>query len=339
MAGIYDSDKTSALKIAELGDTIFVAESEKTPFARLLPRGKKPVQMLCSWPVQAYPRRGFGGTVDGTDISSFNSVNRDTIEAYGMWMMTEGWMVSKLANLTAAAGVPVGKEKAHQARMDALVLAQMIERQLLSDSDTVLESRPGTAYVSRGAFSWLQSGAQTTKPVPASYRPSSSCVYSGALASLTATQFENMLEAAANAKRAPVNLTGYVGISLKRQMTDWAVHDTEASATDKALRSYTISASEKKLIRTVDMFEFDSGSVVTFPSWYALCDSSTGENTAYTSKSGIFVDLDMWELCFMEEPASYEEPQKSGGPRGYNSAVYILKCLNPLGQMMVKTNS
>jgi hypothetical protein len=77
-------EKDQPMKVAELGDSIFIAESEKTPFTRLMKRGKKPVQMLSEWPVQAYPRRGFGGTIDGTDISSDSHTNRVKLQAYAM---------------------------------------------------------------------------------------------------------------------------------------------------------------------------------------------------------------------------------------------------------------
>lgn len=338
MPGIYDADKTAALRVLELGDTIFIAESEKVPFSRLLKRGDKPKQMLATWPVQAYPTRAFGGTLDGTDMTSFTHTNRDALEAYGMWLRTDGWQVSKLSNLTATAGVPVGKEKAKQATDDSLIMAQMIERVLLSANDQTAESG-GTPYRVRGAFSWLSPSAQTVKPVPAPYRPGSASQYTGAIASLTATLFENLLEQAATEKKGPVNLTGYVGIDLKRKMTDWAVHDSDFSSTNAALQSYNINASEKKLIRTVDMFQFDSGSVMTFLSWYLACTEGTGETSTYSPKSGLFVDLDMWELCFHQAPQSYELEDQGGGPRGYHDAVFMLKCLNPLGQCSVYTAS
>lgn len=338
MAGLYDSDKPTALRIAELGDTIFIAESEITPFSRLLPRGSEPKQMLSTWPLQKYPTRAFSGTLDGTDKATFSATNRDPCESYGMWMMSDGWMVTKIANLTYAAGV--GKaERAKQVADDSLLFAQQIERQLLSTDDTTVESLPTVAYKSRGAFSWLQTAAQSTKPVPASYRPAAAAHYSGALSAFLPTNMETMLEESATQKKAPVDLTGYVGIKLKTQMSTWAQRDSTVSATNQNLQSFNINQSEKKLMRIVDFFEFDSGMVRTIPSWFLRCSNSDGSNTDYTPRSGLFVDLSMWEIAFLQSPASYVEPPKSGGPRGYHDAVYILKCLNPLGQNMVESNS
>ncbi len=148
-----------------------------------------------------------------------------------------------------------------------------------------------------------------------------------------------MLEAAATQKKEAVDLTGYVGIKLKTQMSRWAQRDESAGATDKALVRYNMDAEDKKLMQVVDFFEFDAGTVKVFPSWYLMCTEGTGAVSANTPRSGYFLDMDMWELCFLDQPASWIEPRKSGGPRGYHDAVYLLKCLNPTGQCMANIAS
>jgi len=335
MAGLYEADQV--LKVADVGDTIFNAQSERVPFSRLLKRGKKPVQMLSQWPVEVYPDRAFAGTLDGTDMTTFEHTNREQIEAYAMWMRTAGWMVSRLANLTQTHGVK-GKEEAKQARDDGLILAQMIEKQLLSDSDTAVESG-ATPYCSRGAFSWLSPSAQTTKPVPSNYRPAAACAYSSTVALFVPSALEAMLEAAATQKKEAVDLTAFVGIKLKTQMSTWAQRHVEDVNTAQALQKYNLDAADKKWMQVVDFFEFDAGIVRVFPSWYLLHTPATGAATDYSTRSGIFLDLDMWELCFLDNPTAWKEPPKSGGPRGYHDAVFQLRCKNPTGQCMATISS
>jgi len=328
MAGIYEADQV--LKVAEVGDSIFIAQSTKVPFSRLLKRGKKPTNMLNSWPVQVYPDRKFTGTLDGSDIASFNHTNREQIEAYAMWMRTEGWMASRLANLTATWGVK-GKESSKQASDDGLILGQMIEKQLLSSDDTRVESG-ANPYRSRGAFSWVATAAQGVKPVPANYRPSAGCVNTGTIAAFLPAVLEAMLAAAATQKKEKVDLTGYVGLSLKTQMSAWAQRHVEDINTAQALTRYNLDAEDKKLMQIVDFFQFDAGNVKVFPSWYLLHTEATGVATASSSRSGLFLDMNMWEIRFLDNPAAWIEPPKSGGPRGYHDAVYILVCHNPTGQ-------
>jgi len=331
MSGFYERDMS--MKIAELGDSIFIAESEKTPMSRLLPRGDKPKQMLSEWPCQKYPRRKFKGTMDGSDMTTFTHTEREKLSAYGMWLRTEGWMVSRLAQLTRTAGVK--NEQAKQAADDALILAQMTERQLQSDMETQAEA--GAAeYQSRGMFQWLLSTAQAVLPVPENFRPAAACHYTGALADYKPANCETQLEAMYTAKHGPVDLVLHAGIKLKSRMSSWPQRNPEVDANDAGVY-FNVDASEKRLMQIVDFFDFDAGKVKAIPNAFLLCDETTGEDTAYTPRSGLFIDLTMWELCFLDAPASYIEPPKSGGPRGYHDEVYILRCKNPLGQGYVKS--
>jgi hypothetical protein len=76
-----------------------------------------------------------------------------------MLLRTAGWQATKLANLTRTAGVT--KEQARQKSDDALILALMHEKQVLSSMDTQAESG-ADPYQSRAVFSWLSDTAQTT---------------------------------------------------------------------------------------------------------------------------------------------------------------------------------
>jgi len=324
-------EKDQPMKIAELGDTIFIAESSKTPFTRLIKTGPAPKQMAASWPAQAWPKRGFGGTLDGTDKSSWSKTTREEIEAYAMWFMSDGWLASKLANLTATAGVGK-KEKAKQMTDDGLLFALQIEKQFLSSYDTAKEAAPTTAFRSRGAFSWLSAAAQTVKPVPSDLRPVAACNYAGTLANFTSAQVKTMMEAAATQISQPVDLTGFVGIKLKQKMSDYAQHDTDV-ASETALQRFSMDVKEKAFMHIVDFFSFDSGNIKTVTNWNLYAEEATGEANDETTRSGIFVALSMWQKRWLQAPMAFIEPPKSGGPRGYHDAVGILACDNPQGQM------
>lgn len=338
MAGLYEA--TQPLKRESLDDTIFNVESHETPFLRLLPTGAKPNQMLHEWPVQEYPRRGFRGTIDGYDVDSYNSTTRESLNVYGQWLL-EPWMVSKLANVTVAAGVQ-RNERAKQMADALLILNKKLERLYLSNQETAVQQGQNP-FETRGAFRWLQSGAQAVLPVPAAFRPSAASIHTDALSALTPEAFEAMLEEASRSKLAPVDLTGYVGIKLKSRMSQWGqkvlADQSVNTSTTIALQSYNLDANDKRLVNIIDVFEFDAGRVKTIPSYYLACDPDTGEDTAHTSRSGLFVDLGMWEKRFLQGVESVVEPVKSGGPRGYHDVITHLCCKNPLGQVAVYTEN
>ena len=338
MPGMYES--VQPMKREELGDEIFNVESHQTPFLRLLPKGSRPNQMLAEWPVQEYPRRGFRGTIDGYDVDQYNKTTREKFSAYGQWLM-ETWMVSKLANVTVAAGVQ-RNERAKQAADAALLLNKKLERLYLSNQDTAAEGG-NQPYEARGALKWLSATAQDVLPVPAAFRPPSACVHTSALSALTPAAFEAMLEAASRKKLAPVDLTGIVGIKLKSRMSKWGqkvtVNTADDSAVETAIQSYNLNAADKRLIQIVDFFEFDAGTVKNILSYYLACDPDTGADTEHTSRSGIFVEMGMWEKRFLQGVESVVEPTKSGGPRGYHDVITHLCAKNTLGQCMVLTDS
>jgi hypothetical protein len=283
--------------------------------------------------VQAYPTDGFAPSPD-EDKTSYDKTTPDKIQAYGMLLRSPGWMVSKKARVTRMHGVR--DQVAKQMRDDGLRLAFMIERQLLSNVDTRAASA-GVDERSRGVYSWLSPTAQGVLPVNANYRPSSSCLYSSAVASFAPSHMETMLAAAANAKRAPVDLVGYVGMTLKGQMSGWSQRQFANDSVARALQVFNIDASEKKLITVIDFFEFDAGTVKTIPTWNMMCAEADGATSDYTARSGAFLDMSMWELAWLQEPQHSENPDQGGGPRGFHDAMFILKGLNPLGQCMVLT--
>jgi hypothetical protein len=327
MAGLYEAGTTvQALKRQELGDALFVAESTDHPMSRLLPRGPKPKQMLSEWPVQAYGDPSFDGTVDGTDHSTYEAQDADSLNGTGMLLESPGWLVSTIAGVTELAGIP--NLIANARTDDALMHARKTERQLLSTMDC-RQGNGAQAYRSRGMFSWLQTTAQTVLPVPAAFRPSSD--YSSTLAALTPVTFEALLQAAALEKKGAVDLELFAGIKLKTRMSKWAQHDTDVSG-ETVVARYNLDASEKMFMSIVDFFKFDAGMVRSFLSYHLAYDSSTGAATAYSTRSGVLVDLDMWKLRFLLKPTHVPQPNLGGGERGFHQQIHLLECSNPLGQ-------
>jgi hypothetical protein len=330
---MYDADKP--LKVQEVGDVIIMPVSDQAPFARLLKRGKKPANMLSEWPMQLPQDRGFAGIVDGLDQTTYDKTTRDKAEAYGMILRSRGWMVSQLANVTEAHGVGA-KEKAKQKADDATEFALMLEKQLLANVDTRAEAGGGVTYRSRGAAYWLQNGAYGVKPIEAGYRVPTACDFTSPLDEFDAVDMEAMVEAAAIARKKPVDLVGYVGLKLKARMSSWAQRVTTVANVTELART-TLQPSDDKLKFSVNFFEFDGGMVKAIPSFYLGYDETTGAMTDYSARSGLFLNMDMWELSFLQPIRSVELEDKGGGPRGFHDGIYILKCACPLGQLRVWT--
>jgi hypothetical protein len=330
MAGLFDASKP--LPIPEIGTNIINSQSDKVPFLRMVKKGPVPKQMLQSWPVEEYPDRGFLGTLDGVDVTSYSHFTRAVMESYAMLLRTGGVQVSKLANLTVDAGVGRKQEIARQIMLDGKVLAQMMERACLSQLDHRIQAS-STPYRTRGAFQWLNPSAQAQKPVPAAFRPPAAAARSDVgLAQITDTVVESMLEAMAVQKKGPVDLKCIAGLKAKRAMSLWGQKVTGLETTEQAITSMNLNAADKRLLQVIDKFEFDSGVFYSMVSFYLATDETSGEATDYTSRSALFLDTSMWRIGYLQEPQAFTNPDLGGGPRAYHDTVFVLQCLNTMGQ-------
>lgn len=335
MGDIYEVDQVG--KLQDISNEVFNIRADETPFSSMIRKDKKPVNMLASWQTESYRAPTLSGVMDGTDVSSYNGEARALLEMYGQ-ILREPWKVSTLADLNGIAGVPEG-ETAHQKMLATKVLKFAIEGRCLSALECAAEASPSTPYATRGALLYLDSSAQSVKPVPAAFRPSSSNSYTGAIASFTEASFKAMLTAMMKEKKAKVNLTGIIGIEAQNVMDDWTARDPQGvAATLPCVRSFTAPLADKQLINVVTSFTFSAGTVQTHTSTFLALDAA-GAPTSYTYKSGIFIDPRMWSLAFMQRPAMFDQPDLGGGPRGYAQTVMMLKCLNPLGQGRIYTAS
>ena len=337
MPAMYDS--TKPLPIPAIGDTIINVQSDKLPFTRMIRRSGKMVdQMLNSWPVEEYPDTSLVGTLDGADKTTFSSVSRDKFEAVGMLLRSPGAQVTKIANLTRDAGVPKKQEFAKQMRMDGERLARMWESLCLSALEMRDEVKDTTPYRIRGALVWLQHAAQSVRPVPAAYRVAEAADIQVPLDQFTDTRFEEAVAAMAEQRGGNVNLKAIVGSRAKRAMTLWGVKVDNEDGSKDVILSRTMSAADKRLIQVVDKFEFDCGVVYAMTSYFLARDETTGAPTAYSSRSGIFIDTAMWEIAYLQPPTPFQNPDLGGGPRGYHDLVGICRCLNTQGQGRLYTN-
>ena len=337
MAGMYEKDLL--IKKQEVGDSIFNIDSSKTPITRLIKTAKKPKQELSEWTVETYPDDGYQGTMDGKDragAGDYDKTAREKVQAYAQLQESPGWLVSTKANATETVENDA-KEKAYQARKDGERHALQIEKAILSDMDTRTEGG-GLPSRIRGAFSWLQSGAQANLPTPAMFRPAAAAVFTDALSGFTATAFEAMLAAMEDQINQSVNLTMPCGSALKRLMSLWLERDVSADATNKVIASYNMSKTDKRLLQVCNRFEFDSGIVTNMTSHHLLTDAN-GAKTDYSTRSALLMDLSMWDKGYLIPPTHRSFPDLGGGPRGDHLTYFILRCRNARGQGMIKTNS
>jgi len=70
-----------------------------------------------------------------------------------------------------------------------------------------------------------------------------------------------------------------------------------------------------------------------------MTDETTGALTNYSTRSGLFLDMDQMELCYTRLPRVRDLEDRGGGPRANMDMIAAQKCKNPLGSFIVMTDS
>ncbi len=324
-------------KREELANYITNVEAQSTPFVSLLPKGSKPNQSLIDFLVEAYPDRGHGGIMDGADVSSFTSVNRKKLQVRSQ-KFQEAPSVTDFASESNVAGLGMRKEMAHQKVLHLVMLKRQLEQRGLSVSDTAADDGASQPNETRGAFCWTQNAAQGYLPVDADFRTPTSSRYTGALADLSEDDFGDLIQSSYDQQKKPVALKGLVGSALKRHVSSWSNYSDDV-ASKTTVRTFNQTAKDRSIINVIDKLTMDAGTVDLMLSSYLATDESTGAATDYTTRSGLFINPKLWEMRYTRMPRIRDLEDRGGGPRALMDAIAAFLCKNPLGEVVVYTDS
>ncbi|MDB4312094.1 DUF5309 domain-containing protein [bacterium] len=334
MPAMFEVDQVG--KKESLADLIANVEAAATPFSSMLPKRAKPIQVEHSWQVKSYRQTGHKGVVDGKDATNFTSQNRVRLRA----VTQKSWelpAVSDFAGEATIAGAPGGEMK-HQIADALVVVKRIIEKRCLSNEDQKLDDGVNQGNETRGIFQWVNNSAQTLYPVDADFRTPAAAIYTGALDEFSEAELKAMARANYKERHGTSKLDGFVGIDLKAQITDFASYSDDVTSKTNT-RTFTQRADSKMIMRVIDRLNLDTGQIDLHPISFGWTDVATGADSAYTHRSGVFVDLNMVGLMFTRMPSVKMLPNLGGGEKAIVDVMFMLMCDNPLGHMAVKSNS
>jgi hypothetical protein len=318
-----------------IADVLYNTDADETPVLALIKKGEKPNGMTATWQGEKISPNATTGVVDNTPATSPTSRPRRLITAYCQHFRKE-WGVGYLATLSNVAGI--GRNEAGKQLAAAMVEHRiMVEARMLGIDEMQAESSP-TPYEMRGMFMWLSAAAQAVNAVHADLRPTSSQNLTTAMASVTETIIKAAIQACFTQRGGIVDLLGVVGGDLRQVIDDFTNVYPAASSSTQPRTMYALN-DPRTYQNTVDMIKTSFGRVSLMTSPRLVVDETTGEATAYSPKSGIFIDRKMWELCWLDAPANTNLAADGSGKKGFVDGVGIVKCLNPRGQFRLYSNS
>ena len=321
-------------------DVVSNVESDATPLTSLLEKRKRPTEVIANWQAEAYKRKGHKGVRDGVDATGFDYNPTSRIKG----ICQKAWDprgVSDFSEEVDVKGAPSG-QMARQMTDSMVTIKQIVERRLSSNEECAMQDAddPTGANETRGFFKWLSPTAQAVEPVPEKFRPLTTQFYNSTLALFTEDTLENMVIAAWKRRLGnAVSMRAILGIELDKQISDFTVRDSGFTGGVLPVRQFNQDAESKTVIKVVKRLVFSSGTVDLLPSAHLMTDATTGEDTAYTHKSMLGLDLDKVGLAWMRLPRVYKLPYAGGGYKAVADSIFMGQFDNPSGCFSALINS
>ena len=328
MPGLTEPNQT--LRREDLANMLINVEAEDFPLFSIIPKGAPVKATFHEWGHDAYAPVKMGGVPDGKDVETFDDKSQRRRRIKGrIQKFRDSYGVGDIAeNVSEVAGVP---SEVSKSKMDSLYeLKRNIEVQLGSDDDSN-EDDGVDGSVTRGLGSWISASAQSDLPVPSDYRSRAAQIDTTAMASVSESTINGVLDQLYTNRKKRSRYLGVVGTALKSAISDLTKYDDGVSASVAAIRTFNQDGASKKIVATIDFYEGDTGQLeLSLSSWLGYTNASGSPVQAHGDKRGYVLDIDKVEICPNRHPRHKPLEDKGGGPRGYWDALYLLKVLSPL---------
>ena len=333
MANLTEPSFSSG-KREELADLIALVDAKDTPFTSMAKKGSKPGNTLFRWQADSLPTPKMTGTVDGTDVSSYDNYVKDGATTYRaelsnyIQIFRRAVRVSPLTqDIATVAGVR--DELANNVAKGIQALKRDMEVTFCSNNGAQVDN--GTnPYLTRGLHKWLQPIAtkDSVLPVIDQFCTPTANRSTVGTAALTETVVQNLLTGIYSQTGQYRDYDALVGTALKRAFTNlvFTTASSGSTNTQTAIRTLNRDADGSSYVSSVDVFEGDFGKLRLHPSHYLNATSGVGSTFA-----GYVIPFDQVEVRYGGNVAGVTALTNNGGGEARMiEAVAGLCVYNPL---------
>ena len=333
MANLTEPSFSSG-KREELADLIALVDAKDTPFTSMAKKGSKPGNTLFRWQADSLPTPKATGTVDGTDVSSYDNYVKDGSTTYRaelsnyIQIFRRSVRVSPLTqDISTVAGVR--DELANNVAKGIQALKRDMEVTFCSNNSAQADN--GTnPYLTRGLHKWLQPIAtkDTVLPVIDQFCTPTANRSTVGTAALTESVVQDVLTGIYSQTGQYRDYDALVGTALKRAFTNLVFTTAQGSGTAPmtAIRTLNRESDASSYISSVDVFEGDFGKLRLHPSHYLKATSGVGSTFV-----GYIIPFDQVEVRYGGNVAGVTAlPNNGGGEARMIEAVAGLCVYNPL---------
>jgi len=335
MANLTEPSFSSG-KREELADLISLVDAKDTPFTSMAKKGSKPGNTLFRWQADSLPLPKMTGTVDGTDVTTYDNYVKDNGTTYRaelsnyIQIFRRSVRVSPLTqDITTVAGVR--DELANNVAKGIQALKRDMEVTLCSNNGAQADN--GTLpYLTRGLHKWLQAAGAGTQdsvlPIASTFQTPTANRSTVGTANLTESVVQNVLTGIYSQTGQYRDYDALVGTALKRAFTNLVFTTAQGTGTAPmtAIRTLNRESDSSSYISSVDVFEGDFGKLRLHPSHYLNATAGVGSTFA-----GYVIPFDQVEVRYGGNVAGVTSLTNNGGGEARMiEAVAGLCVYNPL---------
>ena len=334
MANLTEPSFSSG-KREELADLIALVDAKDTPFTSMAKKGSKPGNTLFRWQADRLPTPVTTGTIDGTDVTSYENYVKDGATTYRaelsnyIQIFRRSVRVSPLTqDISTVAGVR--DELANNVAKGIQAIKRDMESTFCGTQGAQLDSG-SVPYITRGLDKWLKPTATVDTVLPYNTQfatPAANRNTTATTATLTETHVQDVLTGIYTQTGQYRDFDLLCGSALKRAFTNLAYTTAQGTGTAPmtAIRTLNRESDSQSYISSVDVFEGDFGKLRLHPSHFLQVASGVGKTTC-----GYVIPFDQVEIRYGGNVAGVTAlPNAGGGEARMIEAVAGLCVYNPL---------
>jgi len=308
---------TQVGKREDLANYVSQVDAHNTPVQSLARKGLKPGNSLMSWQVTALDSVTNTGTVDGVDVTTYDSNVRALCQNHCQ-IYRLSTRVSNLAqDLSVVGGVK--NELAFQTAHKLVEIKRMMELSFCSTQAPQADDGSSTPYMTRGLANWISTSAGSVLATPTGFTtPATSIETTATTSNITDSHIQDVLSSIFAETGTISDYDMPIGRTLKRAFTDRLTGvRTAESAADigiTATQARTFSPQKGRSVEfRVDTFTGDFGTIRLHPS-----------NWLDDQRDGLTLLMSDIEVRYAELPSILALPDSGGGPIRQIRAVAAL---------------
>lgn len=331
MAFLMNGATASALRKPSVEDMILLLNPHETPVLSTMRKGKKPAGFIHQWPVRTVPAAVTTTVADGTDVTSSDATNQESLKKVLSTRPHQLQRVAFTGNLTAELEKQYGIADLHadDVAQKMQALKWDTESVIVGSQDSAVSS---DSHTTRGIGCWLglttvSDSLTIDSTVAAASAAKVNLGTDAAVTALTETNIRAVLQGIFEASYAPLNgALAPCTPSMKAHITNSLAILATVSSTTLNLRRFSNESDQGTVGANVTRVVSDFGSIDLVPH----VGLPTGSTTTVKYPYMYILDMDMWEFLPVQPLHMEKLPNLGGGPRTLLRTSFFNKCGAPM---------